>query len=48
MMTEKEIADIDESIEATLRQDIDEGLRDSEAGKVVASGEVRTMFGLPE
>ena len=38
----------DLAYEASVLQDIDEGLRDSEAGNIVASGEVRRMFGLPE
>ncbi len=34
--------------EASVLQEIDEGLRDSDAGKIVASADVRRMFGLPE
>jgi predicted transcriptional regulator len=34
--------------EASVIQDIEEGLRDSEAGRVVSNAEVRKQFGLPE
>ena len=35
----------DLALEASVLQDIDEGLRDSDAGDVVASADVRRMFG---
>lgn len=33
--------------EVSIVQDIEEGLRDSAAGRVVSNNEVRTLFGLP-
>lgn len=33
--------------EVSIIQDIEEGLRDSAAGRVVSNNEVRKMFGLP-
>ncbi len=33
--------------EVSIVQDIEEGLRDSAAGRVVGNNEVRTLFGLP-
>jgi predicted transcriptional regulator len=38
----------DLAYEASMIQDIEEGLRDSEAGKVTSNAEVRQQFGLPE
>jgi predicted transcriptional regulator len=38
----KDLAD-----EVSMIQDIEEGLRDSAAGRVVSNNEVRKMFGLP-
>lgn len=33
--------------EVSIVQDIEEGLRDSAAGRVVSNNEVRALFGLP-
>lgn len=38
----------DLAYEASIIQDIEEGLRDSEAGRVTSNVEVRRKFGLPE
>jgi predicted transcriptional regulator len=38
----------DLALEASIIQDIEEGLRDSEAGRVHWNTEVRKSFGLPE
>lgn len=38
----------DLAYEASVVQDIEEGLRDSEAGRVTDSATVRKQFGLPE
>ncbi len=34
--------------EASIRQDIEEGLRDSDEGRVISSDEVRRQFGLKD
>lgn len=34
--------------EASVMEDIEEGLRDSEAGRVTSNAAVRKQFGLPE
>lgn len=38
----------DLAYEASVIQDIEEGLRDSDAGRVTSNADVRKMFGLPE
>jgi len=38
----------DLAYEASVIQDIEEGLRDSDAGRVTDNSEVRRKFGLPE
>ncbi|MBL6751566.1 MAG: hypothetical protein ISP90_13650 [Nevskia sp.] len=38
----------DLAYEASIIQDIEEGLADSEAGRVTDNNEVRRQFGLPE
>ena len=38
----------DLAYEASVIQDIEEGLRDSEAGRITSNADVRKMFGLPE
>ena len=37
----------DLAYEVSIVQDIEEGLRDSAAGRVVSNNEVRNLFGLP-
>lgn len=34
--------------EVSIIQDIEEGLRDSEAGRGISNADVRKMYGLPE
>jgi predicted transcriptional regulator len=38
----------DLAYEASVIQDIEEGLRDSDAGRVTSNADVRKLFGLPE